>query len=998
MGEVYRAWDERLERPVAIKVIRRSAAAGDDARRRFRREARAAAALDHPAVVKVHQVLATEQGDAIVMELVAGSTLAAALRREGGFAVERAVRLGLEIAGGLAAAHALGIVHRDLKTENVMVTPAGHAKVLDFGLARRRAEESEEHGESLISQDGAVVGTYRAMSPEQARGVAIDHRSDLFSFGTLLYEMVAGRSPFLGASAFATLTNVCTLRQPPARALNAAIPAALSDLIDRLLEKEPAHRPQSAQDVVAALAALAAAGGPAAAASRAPAGAAAPPQASTVIDGLPASRQPGAATSPPTLPAAASGASVAAAASGAPVAAAASGASVAAAASGASVAAAASGASVAAAASGAPVAAAASGAALAAASAPSAAAAPSASAAEPPTVASGPPSSAGIGSTLATAFAVAGRRRVAVAAGLSLALILSSLAGLALWRSRDASAVAPPLAVAVLAPQVAVAGADPSARGGSAAPAGTAAVAGPSAATSAAPPAASLSADLLASIIRSALLRGLLSRRGISAIAPEQVDPVPGPPVAVARATGADELLTAAIRCGAGAFQCRVALARLRGADGRLLWEYAFDVPAGDPYAIEHAVESQIHLGYPRHPAREGFAHLEVASAAAYREYLDVQRDFTRRGGTDRTSALLARLAALRRGSPRFLEAALLEAEILRYRFRDHRDAADLARAFDLLAAARGLVPGDPAPLITDFSLSLEAGRLERAAADLQELERLQPGDPVVLAQRARLAERRGATAAALALQREACRRRPSWGHYLALADMEYRLGEAAAARRDLYMLLARAPGIYPAQSLLAQIELLSGSPARAADLYVELLRRSPQETEVINLGTAYMLLRRYPEAAARFREALASEPDNPFVTLNLADVLLLQGDAAAAHEQYRRLLRLTAEDPAAGQWQVVSARAQALAHLGQRLPAVAAAQQVLALAPGNAQAESEVAVVFAVLGDHASAVWNAQQALRQGVDPRWFSFPWFDALRSAPELRDRLTAGPPPL
>ncbi len=894
MGEVYRAYDERLARRVAIKVIRRQSAEDSGARERFRREARAAAALDHPATVKIHEILADDDGDAIVMELVDGTTLAEVVRR-GPLAPERAVRLGIEIAEGLAAAHALGIVHRDLKSENVMVTPAGHARILDFGLAKRCGDDD---GGAALSRDGAVFGTYRTMSPEQARGLPVDHRSDLFSLGTLLYEALTGESPFLAATPLATLTAVCAARQAAAGALRPGIPQALSNLVDHLLEKEPAHRPQTAREVAAALAAVLDPGAPATAtapADDAPTvvdAPALPPGLAASLPASPGAREGGAAPPDPSPPL------------GAPP--------------------------------GAPATA----------------------------VRRGSWASGGRHRrALSAAFEVIAYRRGAVVALPALAL----LAGLAAWsalerQGRDEQ----PLAVAVLAPQVDAAGA----------------IAG------------SPGAEILSSSARAALQRGLLALRGISVIAPEQVDPVAGSPVEVARATAADELMTASLVCAAG--RCEVALARLRGTDGKRLWAYAFEAAAEDPFQIAHAVESRIHLAYPSHAAREGFPHLE-AGAADYREYLEINRDFAQRRAAVPAGELLARLDAVRRRSPRFLEAKLLAAEVLRYRFRDHRDGADVERAFDLLGEARRLAPADPYPLASDFSLSLEAERLDRAAADLAILERLQPGDPGVLSKRARLLERRGATVPALALLREACRRRSSWANFMALADMEYRLGESAAARQDLEQLLRRAPGFYQAQSLLAQIELLSGSPARAAALYEDLLRRSPQESEMINLGLAHMLLRRYPQAEARFRQALALEPENPFVTLNLADVCLLEGRGAAAMDLYRRLLLLAARDPAAAHWQLVSVRAQALAHRGPRLPAVEAAQSVLALAPGNAQAKAEVAVVYAVIGDHASALWNAGQALRQGVDPRWFSFPWFDDLRASPELRPLLAAAAPP-
>ena len=164
MGEVYRAYDRRLDRWVAIKLIRPEAAENDTVRERFRREARAAARLSHPAIVQIHDVVETEESDAIVMELVEGESLARRLAR-GPLPVDEAVRLGREIAGGLAAAHAKGLIHRDLKPENVMLTPEGHVKILDFGLAKRL------EGEASLTEDHRVVGTFRAMSPEQAQGL-----------------------------------------------------------------------------------------------------------------------------------------------------------------------------------------------------------------------------------------------------------------------------------------------------------------------------------------------------------------------------------------------------------------------------------------------------------------------------------------------------------------------------------------------------------------------------------------------------------------------------------------------------------------------------------------------------------------------------------------------------------------------------------------------------------------------------------------------------------
>lgn len=248
MGEVYRARDERLERWVAIKHIRPGEADGR-ARERLRREARAVASLSHPSIVQVHDIVENEDGDWVVMELVEGRTLQE-LIDDRAVEIPKVLTLAREIAEGLAEAHAKGIIHRDLKTENVMVTPSDHAKILDFGLAKRLWQGRND---ASLSVQGAILGTGRAMSPEQVLGEEVDHRSDLFSFGTLLYETLTGRRPFVGSSLIITLAQVCTEEQPFVHELNPEVPAELSELVDRLLQKDPLQRPQSAGEVVEAI-------------------------------------------------------------------------------------------------------------------------------------------------------------------------------------------------------------------------------------------------------------------------------------------------------------------------------------------------------------------------------------------------------------------------------------------------------------------------------------------------------------------------------------------------------------------------------------------------------------------------------------------------------------------------------------------------------------------------------------------------------------------------
>jgi predicted ATPase len=251
MGEVYKAYDERLERWVALKRISpqlsRDAAAQ---RERLLREARASARLSHPAIVQVFDLMQVDGADCIVMELVEGTPLSSLLHG-GPLAWPRAVALAREIAAALGAAHAQRIVHRDLKTENVMVTPDGHAKVFDFGISKR-VDAAEN--EPALTREGVVIGTLRSMAPEQAQGKEVDHRADLFSLGVLLYEMVTGRSPFQAATTLATLHRLCYEPHTPLREVDPSLPASLSFLVDHLLDKQPERRPGSAGEVAASLA------------------------------------------------------------------------------------------------------------------------------------------------------------------------------------------------------------------------------------------------------------------------------------------------------------------------------------------------------------------------------------------------------------------------------------------------------------------------------------------------------------------------------------------------------------------------------------------------------------------------------------------------------------------------------------------------------------------------------------------------------------------------
>ncbi|HSF43745.1 MAG TPA: protein kinase [Thermoanaerobaculia bacterium] len=844
MGVVYAAWDERLERRVALKKIRPDAAGAPLQRDRFRREARAVARLNHPAIVQIHDLLETPDGDWIVLEHVEGTSLARRLR-QGPLRPDEVVSLARDILGALEEAHTHGFLHRDLKSENVMLTPSGRAKVLDFGLAKLFEKASPE--ESTHLTDG-IVGTYRAMSPEQANGLPLGPRSDLFSLGVLLYEAATGTSPFQADTPVEILTRVCTHQPEPVHERRPEIPQPLSRWIDALLEKDPERRPRSAREAAASLASLDLPEPPSAMAERFRSNL----EETTVEAGLTA-RGPVSASS----------------------------------------------------------------------------VSPYRSLPRP-------------------------RQRLAWAAA-----ALLGAAGIAIaWRTLS---VREPLYVVAARPEIGAA-------------------------------AGREEVVLAASAWNAAVLRVLSSLEGVAVLAPEAPEAGEPSPSAqqLAHRLAADEILTSSLECQAR--QCLGVLRRLRGSDGSLLDIQSFEVPLSDLHLLETAVTAYLKRGYDGFRSRPGSPALKV-SDADYRRFLLLLRKWE----TERSSTLdplLADLKQIRASSPLFLDAYVLEARVLDRRFFETRNEADLTRALGLIEQARAFAPGDPLPLLTLFNLSLSAGRADLAAEALEEWERLMPGDVRTLRQHALLSELRGEKERALDLMRAAVERRSSVRLLMDLGSLEMRQGEIASARSTLEDLLRRDPGHLRAERLLAQLELESGSPNRAAELYLDLVRRTPGFSELSNLGLAQLLLGRYDEAAGSLQRAFHLAPQSAAAALNLADAEMLKGRRAEAETLYHRTLELAAQDPAPDFWQLLSIRAQALAHLGRAPEAASAIQRAVLAAPENPQLAYEASLVYTVIGDTASALASAERALTAGYAPRWFSLPWFDTLHKDPAFESRLSSG----
>jgi tetratricopeptide (TPR) repeat protein len=931
MGEVFLAHDERLNRQVAIKRLRTSSDAPPERSERFQREARIAARLKHPSIVQIYELLSEGGIDCIVMEYVEGEDLRHRIEAAP-LGLHPMLGIGQQIALAMAEAHDQGIIHRDLKTENVLITRSGQVKITDFGIAKDLRDET-------LTAEGHLMGTFRAMSPEQALGRPVDHRSDLFSFGILLYEALTGTSPFRAENPYLTLRRVVEDNPRPIRVLLPDAPATLDALLDHLLQKEPLLRPRNFHEVAQALVEIKGSTHAKPCTGKFPTGR---PPLDTDGDTMPTG-DPGPTADIGAAPARAGNDETETLTPAAGPAAKLVDAGV-----------------VSAMAATAPM--------------PEAMLTP----AEPATPAQAAPVQAAeprranrVAVPSARLVLPRSRRAAAlVVAGAALALGL----GYGIWRETNEPARR--LRVAVPRPRVE-------------APAALAEADLMAVAVRVAIVRGLLSLDGIDAVPLDdvdLVTDGYERERGRRPLQRE-----------LTHAVGADELIAARLECTMQS--CRVSLQRI--VDGSISGEPAwFEMPPDDVRGPAQAVIAHLVRLFPGRRLRSEGDAVRV-DPADYQELLRLRKAYW--GGDDAlsTDAILDRLAEIRGRSREFLELYRFEAEMLLHRNHQTGNPDDLARALELMREAEKQAPDAYVILASRFQIALEAREMDLAQDALRRLDDLDPGSGRTLLMHGQWHAHHNEHEEALELLQRAAARDSSWRILYRLASLEQEMGKWDAAHAHLVQLLDRSPGNYAGLSIMAQLEMARGNPACAIELYRGLVARRKFYEECNNLGVAQMMLDQYQDAAESFRCALAIRPGDPRASFNLAESLKLAGDEENASEQLQQLLAVAQNEDSPRTGASLMREAQVLAHLARHDPALAEqaralTRRVLAETPSSKQFLYPAAVVHALLGERDRAVELVRQLLDQGMTPDWFRFAWFDELRQHPELRERLTYSPP--
>jgi len=492
--------------------------------------------------------------------------------------------------------------------------------------------------------------------------------------------------------------------------------------------------------------------------------------------------------------------------------------------------------------------------------------------------------------------------------------------------------------------------------------------------------------------LRATLVRTVALLDGLVALDPNQIDVVQGSPRFVARHMGADEIITSTVYCDGD--NCRVILWRLDGQTSKEVWKTTEErLPLSKPKLFATMVTDLLRNGYRNRKLRVPRLDLKTEEIN-YRSYIELlKRNESISKEANDLVDLLAQIRALRQRAPDFAEVYLLEASVCRRLHGLTKETFYLEQGITAAKQFQKLAPGDPRPLKPLSDLYSDAGHYPEAGTILDQFAEVDLSGS--LFRRSQLAERQGHPPEALKLRAEATRRHPSLNAFLFLANFEYQQGLMKEARDHYKEVLQIEPNNFDGIKGLNQIEILV-DPKKAAKRLREAVKRDPGPDSLINLGTCLLSLRQYSEAEGYLRRALALSHDDPSAALNLADCLLLLNRPQEADQYYAQVAATTKNTTGTSDWQRLSVRAQALAHLGNTKEAENTLKTALSVAPGSPQVACEAAEVYVILGQQDPAIFYAKRAAAGGATAYCLVLPLFDPLRHNPEFQKLLGALPP--
>ncbi len=499
-----------------------------------------------------------------------------------------------------------------------------------------------------------------------------------------------------------------------------------------------------------------------------------------------------------------------------------------------------------------------------------------------------------------------------------------------------------------------------------------------------------ISAGLMASSAEVATLRALAETPGLAPI-PQPRETRGGDAASAARAVAADEVIGMEL-VDTGA-EWNVQIVRMKP-DGDLIWTSTFSAAHEYPTQLASGIVARLRDTYPQLPASELGAQI---SETDYASFLRTYRNSTTNDGMtlDTGTALLDSLDAITSRAPDFVDAHIAKVRIARWLFESSRDPVLLNRGRVAAEQAQRVSPSDTRTEGVLFDLAVVAGDLDTAEEIVARTRERDPGGVVALRREAAIARQRGNTARALELMRQVVERRPARGFLSELVEIEYDSGEVQSAREHLNQMLSRFPDDGYAQSKLAEVELLYGDAERAANLYEQIVRADSNVVEITNLGIARSLLGDYTGAANNYRIAVRQAPNDPTGFLNLADCELMAGNRETADSLYRHVLVLIAADANPNDLFNLQMKAQSLAHTGQKKEATATIMDAIAQDKENAWTYYAATVVYAAIGERASALASADKAFTKGVEGRWFQFALFDPLKDDADFQAILASDP---